>query len=117
MKTPIDGIYAVYLTGSAGQGFALLSLQDGTIFGSDQSGAKYDGKFIEEVGTGYKVDLTVGLPPNVPLIQGGVVGPQGERHTFEFLLPKDFLSRPFIRIEGRNGPVNARFEVLRMRDD
>jgi hypothetical protein len=43
MSPSINGFYAAYLTGSAGQGLAMLVFRNGTIVGVDAAGAKYDG--------------------------------------------------------------------------
>ncbi len=66
----IDGFYALYLlTGSAGQGFAMLIFKNGTIAGADALGAKYDGVYNEIAG-GFAIKLQVLLPPNTLLVQG-----------------------------------------------
>jgi hypothetical protein len=112
MKASLDGFYAAYLTGSAGQGFAMLVFRRGTIIGIDVAGVKYDGTY-EDFENGFKVRLKVSTPPNTPLLQGVTTGPENETSELEFLLPLNFTSEPFIRIDARHGPVNARLTKLR----
>lgn len=112
MSTSINGFYAAYLTGSAGQGFAMLVFRNGTIVGVDAAGAKYDGTY-SDAGGALSVKLKVSLPPETLLVQGVSTGPQGDNYELEFQLPVDFLSQPFIRIGAKHGPVNARLVKLR----
>jgi hypothetical protein len=63
MNSLIEGFYAAYLTGSAGQGFAMLVFRHGTIVGVDVTGARYDGIY-SEAANGFPVRLQVSLPPN-----------------------------------------------------
>src|SRR5690349_2569612 len=107
MSFLIDGFYAAYLTGSVGQGFAMLIFRQGTIVGVDVAGAKYDGTYSEEV-NGFPVNLKVSLPPNTLLVQGVSTGPQGDNSELDFRLPVDFLSLPFIRINAKHVPVNVK---------
>jgi hypothetical protein len=112
MNTSINGIYAAYLTGSAGQGFAMLVFRNGTIVGVDVVGANYDGTY-SDTGSGLSVKLKVSLPANTLLVQGVSTGPQGDKSELEFQIPTDFLSRPFIRIDAKHGPVNVKLVRLR----
>jgi hypothetical protein len=110
--TSIDGFYAVYMTGAASQGIALLIFRNGEIVGVDAGGVKYDGTY-NDVGNGFGVKLKVSIPPNTPLVQGVSTGPQNETSQIEFQLPVDFLSQPFIRVNAAHGPVNAKILKLR----
>ena|SRR5579872_544029 len=112
MSTSINGFYAAYLTGSAGQGLAMLVFRNGTIVGVDAGGGKYDGSYRDS-GDGFSVKLKVALPPNTLLIHGVSSGPQTELSELEVQLPADFLSQPFIRINAHHGPVNAKLVKLR----
>jgi hypothetical protein len=49
MNTSINGFYAAYLTGSAGQGLAMLVFRNGTVVGVDAAGVKYDGTYRDRV--------------------------------------------------------------------
>jgi hypothetical protein len=41
----MNGFYAVYYTGKAGSGFAIVVFKDGIIAGADASGGLYDGTY------------------------------------------------------------------------
>jgi hypothetical protein len=116
MNTSINGIYAAYLTGSAGQGFAMLVFRNGTIVGADVVGAKYDGTY-RDAGSALSVKLRVSLPANTLLVQGVSTGAQGDESELEFPIPTDFLSQPFIRVNAKHGPVNVKLVKLRELDD
>jgi len=116
MNLSIDGFYAAYLTGSSGQGLVMLIFRHGTIVGIDVAGAKYDGTYTG-AGGGFAIKLTIWLPPNVLLVQGVNTGPQGDSSQLDFQLPADFLSQPFIRINAKHGPVNAKLVKLREIND
>ncbi|MFZ0951525.1 MAG: hypothetical protein WAN17_04620 [Candidatus Sulfotelmatobacter sp.] len=114
MNTSINGFYAVYITGAAQQGLALIVLRNGKVVGVDVGGVKYDGTYGDgDEGNGFKVRLKVLIPPNAILVQGVNSGPQGDASEIEFHLPVDFLSQPFIRVNAKHGPVNAKFIKLR----
>jgi hypothetical protein len=116
MSFLIDGFYAAYLTGGAGQGFVMFVFRRGTIVGIDVAGAKYDGIY-SEAANGFLVKLKVSLPPNTLLVQGVSTGPQGDNSELDFQLPSDFLSQPFIRVNAKHGPVNVKIVKLRELND
>jgi hypothetical protein len=112
MSISINGFYGAYLTGSAGQGFAMLIFKDGVIIGVDASGVKYDGTYAYTE-NGYSIKLNVAVPANTLLVQGVNSGPQIDNSEIDIQLPLDFLSQPFVRIDGKHGPVNAKIIKLR----
>jgi hypothetical protein len=112
VNASINGFYAAYLTGSAGQGLAMLIFRNGAIVGVDAAGAKYDGTYTD-TGTGFAVKLKVALPPNILLVQGASTGPAGDSSELELQLPADFLSQPFIRVNAKHGAVNVKLAKLR----
>jgi hypothetical protein len=116
MHSSIDGFYAAYLTGSAGQGFAMLVFRNGIIVGVDVAGIKYDGTY-RDTGNGFSVSLNLLYPPNTILVQGVSTGPEIEKAVLDIQLPVDFLSQPFIRVSARHGPVNAKIVKLRELND
>lgn len=116
MSSSIDGFYAAYLTGSSGQGLLMLIFRQGTIVGVDATGAKYDGTYSYADGS-FAVKLSILLPPNILLVQGATTGPQGDSSELNFQLPADFLSQPYIRINAKHGPVNAKLTKLRELND
>lgn len=112
MNSSIDGFYAVYTTGKAGQGFAMVVFRNGAIVGTDATGVRYDGTYaVSDRGIAVKIDVT--FPPNTTLVQGVTTGPEGDTAELEFRLPKDFLTQPFIRIDAKHGPLNAKMVKLR----
>jgi hypothetical protein len=116
VNASINGFYAVYLTGSSSQGFAMLVFRNQEIVGVDAGGVKYDGTYCDSE-RGFAIKLKVSIPPNAPLVQGVTVGPQGDNSELNFELPIDFLSQPFIRIAAKHGPVNAKLVKLREFDE
>ena len=94
----------------------MLVFRNGQIVGVDASGVKYDGSY-SEVGTGFAVRLKVSIPPNTFLVQGIKTGLQGDNSELEFQLPIDFVSQPFVRVNAKHGPVNAKLVKLRELDD
>jgi hypothetical protein len=116
MSTSLNGFYSAYLTGSAGQGLAMVVFRNGKIIGVDVSGATYDGTY-SDTGNGFAIKLNIVLPPNATLVQGGSTGPQGDRSELDFLLPVDFLAQPFIRVNAKHGPVNVKLVKLRDLND
>jgi hypothetical protein len=116
MSVLANGFYAAYLTAANGQGFAILVFKDGKIVGVDVTSTKFDGTYTSTP-TGFSVTVLISLPPNTPLINGGMTGDQGETNEVTFQLPFDFLSQPFIRVEGKHGPVNVKLVLLREYDD
>jgi hypothetical protein len=116
MNLSINGFYAVYMTGSAGQGFAMLVFRNGTIVGVDVSGVKYDGTYRSSE-NGFFVKLKVSIPPNTLLIQGVSSGPENDNSELELHLPPDFLEQPFLRISAKHGPVNVKLTRLRALDE
>lgn len=116
MNTSINGFYAAYVTGTAGQGLAMLVFRNGAIVGVDAAGAKYDGTYTD-AGSGFAVKLNVSLPASIMLVQGVSTGPQGDNSVLDLQLPADFLSQPFIRINAKHGPVNVKLTKLRELND
>lgn len=116
MSSSIDGFYAAHLTGSSGQGLVMLIFRRGTVVGIDVAGAKYDGTYTDADG-GFAVKLSIWLPPNILLVQGASTGPQGDSSELDFLVPTDFLSQPYIRVNAKHGPVNVKLTKLRELND
>ena len=116
MNPSIDGVYSAYLTGSAGQGLAMLVFKNGTIAGADVGGIKYDGTY-RDADSGYTVSLKISYPPNTLLVQGMRTGPAAETAVLNFHLPSDFLSQSFIRVDAKHGPVNVKIVKVRELND
>src|SRR4051812_25156704 len=104
MVDAIEGFYSVYLTGKEGQGFALTVFTAGRVVGAGATGDIFDGKYSIRDNV-ISLSLSVKTPPNRPLIQGGLTGPQGEVNDIDIDLPHNFASQNFIRVETQHGPV------------
>lgn len=117
MSSTINGIYAAYLSGKIGAGFALLWFKDGQIGGADASGVIFDGGYTKNGNNDYQVDLQVKTPANIRLLQGGLSGPEGISYNLNFELPTNFYLSDFVRIETPPGPINAKFLKIRSIND
>jgi hypothetical protein len=117
VESSIDGFYSAFLTGREGNSFAMFLIRRGVVAGADVLGGTYDGR-VETVSNGtHKIKLTVRIPPNLQLIQGGMSGAGGDTSETEFSLPSTFLTEPFVSIETKNGPVNVKLVKIRGIDD
>jgi hypothetical protein len=117
VESSIDGFYAAYLTGREGNSFAMFLIRRGVIAGADVLGGTYDGS-IESINSGvHKIRLTTRTPPHLPLIQGGMSGPEGDIAETEFVLPSTFLKDSFIPIETKRGRVNVKLVKVRTIND
>jgi hypothetical protein len=108
-------MYLIHFTGSAGDGYATLTFEDGRVYGFDTGGGQYDGVCTPSGLLGLvQVDVKVRMPPNVASVVGGV------SQRFEWVLPvttKLDLSadKGTLRVETElGGAVVADFQ--RMRD-
>jgi hypothetical protein len=113
VDTSIDGFYSAFLTGREGSGFAVFVIRKGVVVGADVLGGTYNGGIEASTNNAYTVTLNVRTPPNIPTIQGGVTGSDGQTSDISFRLPSTFLVEPFIRIDTNNGPVNCKFVRVR----
>ena len=112
MTGPVEGFYSAYITGKEGQGFAVIIFMAGRIIGADAAGFLFDGQYVEG-SEGLSVSLSIKAPPNVPRVQGGLTGPEGEEDHLNFHLQQDFASNEFVRIDTQRGPVNVKLVRLR----
>ena len=116
MNPSINGIYAAYLTGSALQGFAMLTFRNGKVVGVDSGGVRYDGTYTDAT-AGYAVKIQLTVPPHTGLVQGVITGPQVDVSELIFDLPLNFLTQSFLRVNTKYGPVNAKIVKLRELDE
>ncbi|HXT09834.1 MAG TPA: hypothetical protein VN715_23250 [Roseiarcus sp.] len=117
MTDALNGFYAAYLSGKAGQGFAMLVFRNGKIVGAGPLGESFDGQYTDAGGDMLTVSVTTKAPANVALIQGGMTGPDGEIYTSNFQIPNNFSSQNFIRIETHRGPINVKLVKIRNLND
>lgn len=105
-----NAIYAAYLTGKAGNAFALLRFHDGMITGLDTGEGCYDGEYKlgpdqeKIVGT-----IKVNLPAGVPTITGVASSERPLQFDVPFALPVNLDPDAVYRMETPTGPVNAKF--------
>lgn len=109
-----DGFYSAYMTGTDGEGYALLVFKDGKIVGADPLGVIFDGTYTpREDNSGWDGQVHVKAPAGGTLIQGVNSGSTGINYTVPITLPKDFSQQPFIHINTPLGPVNVRLSKIR----
>ena len=113
-ERPIDGFYAGYFTGRAGNGLALLTFNGGKVVGVDAAGIQYDGEYEWHGDTDdLNLHVRVTAPPGVSLVQGGDTGEQGFNYEVETSLKGSALDGTVTRIETPRGPINMRLQKLR----
>jgi hypothetical protein len=114
MVNELNGFYAGFMSGAAGQGVAVFVFRDGVIVGADFSGSKFDGIVKQKSKSSvYDCVVKVSLPPNGQTIQGVETGPSGINYEAVFELAADFSSKPFFYIDTPLGGVNIRLEKVR----
>lgn len=117
MAHPWDGFFAVYMTGVAGQGFAMFVIAKGKISGADPLGVLFDGTYDESITDKLVGNINVSVPPGDTVIQGASAGPSG----LVYNVPVSFTGNPmmseFSRVETPLGPVNYRLKKVRGADD
>ena len=110
----IDGFYAGYFAGKAGNGLALLTLTNGKVVGVDAAGTKFDGRYELHGDTGaLALDVHVSAPPGITLVQGESTGEQGLDYQLETRIEASALNGAVVRIETPIGPLNMRLQKLR----
>ncbi|WP_186007836.1 helix-turn-helix domain-containing protein [Rhizobium etli] len=72
----MNGMYVIEFEGSAGRGVGTLTFKDGLIYGFDEAGGVYDGKYVPSTAPGMvSVMVSVKMPAGQPSVVGGVVQP------------------------------------------
>src|SRR5215467_10738836 len=109
----MDGIYAMYFTGSVGSGFGLLILNNGIIAGADAVGGLYDGSYApEEPGT-LSVNVRLTRPPGTTLVTGAAAGATTMVIDIPAKLPENFGNGQPLALKTPTGPINIIFKKLR----
>ena len=112
-KKTLDGFYAGFFTAEAGEGAAVFVIREGVVVGTDLRAFQYDGTYqMTPVGEA-KGKATVKVPPGQQSILGVSGGDAGLSYDVDFVLPVDFLDRPYIQINTTFGPVRMRLVKLR----
>jgi hypothetical protein len=109
----MDGFYAVYLTGRAGNSIALLAIKSNAIIGIDQGGMKYDGSVERATNGGFTFHVKYIVPPGTPLITGMGGVATATPVSLDFTVPANFASGIVVPIQTPFGPVNAKISKLR----
>jgi hypothetical protein len=111
----MEGIYALYYTGQAGTGFALLAMTNGVVVGADITGGTLDGDYeISPDGKTIRGKVQLKVPPGTVLVTGGPPSPNEYTLPIPFSLNDSDLdaARP-IRFNLPTGPINIVFKKLR----
>lgn len=108
-----DGIYAAYMTGSEGQGFAMFVFKDGAIAGTDAVGVTFDGDYTCNNDGDLLGEVRVNIPPNGTVIQGLSTGAEGFKYVVPLSLNLADVDKPYITMDTPLGAVNLKLEKLR----
>ncbi len=110
----IDGFYAAYFTGIAGQSIGMFVFLDGKIAGADAGGGRYDGTYaISDDGQNIVADVRFSLSAGGMSITGVTSGAAPMSIPVKLMLPVDLQPHQVHRLETPMGPVNAKFEKVR----
>ncbi|NEJ23189.1 hypothetical protein GR247_23850 [Rhizobium leguminosarum] len=72
----MNGMYVIQFEGTGGSGVGTLTFKDGLIYGFDEGGGVYDGKYVPSATPGMvSVMVSVKMPAGQPSVVGGVVQP------------------------------------------
>jgi len=110
----VDGFYALYFTGRAGVGFALIVLKNGIVAGADIAGGFYDGEYsvnVEKQLLEGTMKLTT--PPGVSLVTGTPASSTPQTQQFPFSLPAELNEEQVALVQTSTGPVNVKFKKIR----
>jgi len=108
----MNGIYALYFTGTSGSGFGVIILKDGVMTGADVTGGMFDGTYrvVGDEITGTFISL---LPPGVTSVNGVLAGQNGLRVEYPIRLPVNLGAGQAFTLPTPNGPVNVIVKKLR----
>ena len=109
----MNGIYAMYFTGTAGYGHALFVMKDGLISGADAIGGMLDGTYVDIGDGSLEFSVTLRIPAGAALVTGVIAGNEPLTQHMTTKLPVDFSNGSSIGIQTPTGPVNAVFKWLR----
>ena len=109
-----EGFYSITFMGTAGNvGVGVLVLDTGFIVGVDIGGVRYDGEYKYNPKTEMlDADVTLTVPPGVPLVTG--IPPQNKEWSFTFQVsfPRETPQTPIL-VQTPTGPVNVVIRFLR----
>ncbi|MGO7684374.1 hypothetical protein ACC696_06645 [Rhizobium ruizarguesonis] len=109
----MNGFYAGYFAGGAGNGLAMFVIADGKISGADMAGVSFDGAFGEDEEGKLTGTVSVQVPPGVTVVQGVTAPAQGLTYEVPFAFPMKFDKEPFLELRTPLGNVNVRLQKVR----
>ena len=104
----VDGIYAAYLAGIAGQGMGMFVFFKGTIAGADAAGLTFSGSY-ETQNDRIIGELSYRMPANSISITGAEFNEPSGEIKVAIDLPTVLEDDETHRIETPIGPINAKF--------
>jgi hypothetical protein len=112
-KTPIEGFYTAFVTGTHSQGIGLFVFREGSAAGVDMGGCTYSGTYLKaDDNRSLNMSVTVKQPGGMTTVQGETVPPEGREFEIRFSVPLD-PTLPFFRVDTLHGPVNVRLQKIR----
>lgn len=110
----MNAIYAIYFTGAASSGFAVVVFKDGVITGADAAGGLIDGTY-KSIDDGKMLEgtVTVTIPPGAPLVTGAVAGSEPMVFDIPLKVPANLGGGQPLGIQSPTGPINTIFKKLR----
>ena len=107
----MQGFYALYYTGIAGFGHAIVVMKDGSIIGADATGSIYDGTY-EATGESIASKVKLTVPAGMTLVTGQSL-PEPLTQEINATLPGHFAGGAPVSVDTPLGPVNVIFKKLR----
>lgn len=107
-----DGIFAAYMTGVNGQGFAMFVFTNGTVVGADPLGVRFTGTYLQDNDGRLTGNMTVTVPPNQTVIQGVSTGASSMTYEVPIKLLCEAESGAVFSVDTPLGSVNVRLEKL-----
>lgn len=108
----MQGFYAVYYTGVAGFGHAILVINDGIVTGADATGGVYDGSYTTGDNDEFEIEVTLKVPAGATLVTGQSLS-EDFSQTITAKLHSGFADGQPVPVQTPMGPVNAIFKKLR----
>lgn len=109
----MNGIYAIFYTGSTGSGHAIIVMKNGILAGADAIGGILDGTYADS-GDGYlEVAVSYTAPPGTSLVTGVIAGQRSLLQEINTRLPQSFSNGKPVLVQTPTGPINVIFKRLR----
>jgi hypothetical protein len=109
----MEGIYAMYFTGSVGSGHGLLLLKGGVLAGADAAGGIYDGSYTQESEGSLNANVRLTMPAGAALVTGATAGALPMQFDIPVRLPPNFANGQAVPLMTPTGPINIIFKKLR----